>query len=267
MTDKPVRVYQCEDNVSGVLSAVYEAGISGYGHDFIKIQPLDKEEAYEMELFTEFVAVESSDEKVERVLDAVRNKISIQAYSYVMCAAISTFPDRGNAIYQFLTYGFSMGKKVCAAMQIPWVKRIFEIRRRVLNEARYYREFIRFREVQKEPALLVATIEPEHHILTIIMEHFSDRFAGEWFIILDKGHREAAFHQKNGDWEVRILTEEEEKLLAELAEQREEYVELWKTFFKHIAIPERKNENLQRNMLALHYRKHLTEFMEEETNS
>lgn len=263
MTDKPMRVYQCEDSVSGVLSAVYEAGISGYGHDFIKIRPLAEGEAYEMELFTETVAVESSDEKVGRVLDAVRSKISNRAYSYVMCAAISTFPDRGDAIYQFLTYGFSMGKKVCDAMQISWVKRIFEIRRRVFNEAHFYREFIRFREVQKKPALLVATIEPEHRILTIIMEHFSDRFAGEWFIILDKRHREAAFHQKNGDWEVRILTEEEENLLAELGEQREEYVGLWKTFFQHIAIPERRDEKLQRNMLALHYRKYLTEFMDE----
>lgn len=264
MSDKPVRVYQCEDSISGVLSAVYEAGISGYGHKYIKIQPLAANEIYELELFTEFVRVESSDEKVESVLDAVRNKISNRAYSFVMCAAVSTYPDRGDAIYQFLTYGFSMGDQVCDAMQIPWVKRAFEIRRRIFNEAHFFREFIRFREVQKDPALLVATIEPEHHILPIIMEHFSDRFAGEWFIILDKSHGEAAFHQKNGDWEVRILTAEEEQMLAELGEQREEYVELWKTFFKHIAISDRKNEKLQRNMLPLHYRKHLTEFMEEE---
>jgi len=264
MTDKPVRIYQCEDSIAGVLSAVYEAGISGYGHKYIKIQPLAENAAYELELFTELVTVESSEKKVESVLDAVRSKISNRAYSYVMCAAVSTFPDRGDAIYQFLTYGFSMGDRVCDAMQIPWVKRTFEIRRRIFNEAHFYKEFLRFREVQRDPALLVATIEPEHHILPIIMEHFIDRFAGEWFIILDKGHSEAAFHQKNGDWEVRILTEEEEKLLVELGEQKEEYVELWKTFFKNIAISARKNENLQMNMLPLHYRKHMTEFIEDD---
>lgn len=261
MADKPVRIYQCEDSVSGVLSAVYEAGISGYGHEFIKIRPMAANESYELELFTEFIQVETSDKKTVNVLDAVRNKISTKAYNYVMCAAISNFSDRGDAIYQFLTYGFSMGRRVCDAMQIPWVKRIFEIRRRVYNEAHFYKEFIRFREVQKSPALLVATIEPEHRVLPIVMEHFSERFAGEWFIILDKKHQEAAFHQKNGGWELRILSAGEEKLLAELGEQQEEYVELWKTFFEHIAITERKNESLQRNMLALHYRKHMTEFM------
>lgn len=263
MADKQMRIYQCEDSVSGVLSAVYEAGISGYGHEFIKIRPMAANESYELELFTEFVPVESSEEKVESVLQAVCNKISGRAYNYVICAAISVFPDRGDAIYQFLTYGFSMGSRVCDAMQIPWVKRIFEIRRRIYNEAHFYKEFIRFREVQKEPPLLVATIEPEHRVLPIVMEHFADRFAGEWFVILDKSHGEAAFHQKNGSWEIRILTEEQEKLLTELGEQQEEYVELWKTFFKHIAISERKNGKLQTNMLALHYRKHMTEFMEE----
>ena len=67
MTEKPVRIYQCEDTFSGVLSAVYEAGISGYGHDYIRIQPLAESDSYELELFTEFVTVESSDEKVGRV--------------------------------------------------------------------------------------------------------------------------------------------------------------------------------------------------------
>lgn len=263
MTEKPVRIYQCEDSITGVLSAVYEAGISGYGHEYIKIQPMAANTPYELELFTEFVTVESSEEKVKRVLEAVSNKISYQAYHFVMCAVASSFPDRGDAIYQFLTYGFTMGKGICDAMQIPCVKRTFEIRRRVLNEAHFFKEFIRFREVKREPALLVATIEPEHHVLPIIMEHFSERFAGEWFIILDKNHGEAAFHEKNGDWEIRILTEEEEKLLAELGEQREDYVELWKTFFQNIAIPQRKNGDLQRNMLPLHYRKYMTEFMDD----
>lgn len=264
MTEKPIRVYQCEDSISGIFSAVYEAGISGYGHEYIRIQPLTKDGTYDLELFTEFIKVESSEEKPDRVLDAVRSKISYQAYDYVLCAAASAFPDRGDAIYQFLAYGFTMGKQICHAMQIPCVKRTFEIRRRVMNEAHYFREFIRFREVQREPSLLVATVEPKHHILPMLMQHFSDRFAGEWFIILDKTHGEAAFHEKNGRWEIRILTEEEEELLAELGEKREDYIELWKTFFQNIAIPERKNPSLQRNMLPLHYRKHMTEFMEED---
>ena len=50
------------------------------------------------------------------------------------------------------------------------------------------------------------------------------------------------------------------KKLEELTEKQEEYADLWKTFFDHIAIVERKNQKLQTNMLPLHYRKYMTEF-------
>ena len=92
------------------------------------------------------------------------------------------------------------------------------------------------------------------------MQHFGERFISEWFIIYDKTHQEAAFHQADGSWELRLLTGQEAKKLEELTEKQEEYADLWKTFFDHIAIVERKNQKLQTNMLPLHYRKYVTEF-------
>lgn len=180
----------------------------------------------------------------------------------MMSAVISEYPDRGDAIYQFVTYGFTMGAKVCGALQIPCVKRIFAIKRAVLNETHFFKEFLRFQEVQREPSLLLAVIEPKNRIIPLLTEHFSDRFMGEWFVIYDKTHYEASFHQKDGNWEVRLLTDEEARRLEELTEQKEDYVDLWKTFFRQIAIKERTNKELQRNMLPLHYRKHMTEFQE-----
>ena len=37
--NRPLRIYQCEDTQNGILTAVYEAGISGYGHKYIRIAP------------------------------------------------------------------------------------------------------------------------------------------------------------------------------------------------------------------------------------
>lgn len=260
--EKPIRIYQCEDTVNGILSAVYEAGISGYGHKYIRIQPQILGEAENFELFAEYVPVITEEEKVLSVMKAVKQKISWKAYSFMMSAVLSDCPDRGDAVYQFVTYGFSMGAKVCDALQIPCVKRIFEISRAVKNEAHFMEEFLRFQEVQKEPALLLAVIEPKNKVLSLITDHFADRFPEEWFIIYDKTHDEAVFHYKGGDWELRLLSEEEAAKLNELSEQQEKYVELWQVFFHSIAIEERQNEKLQRNMFRLHYRKHVTEFME-----
>lgn len=260
--NKPIRVYQCEDSTDGILSAVYDAGLSGYGHDFIRIRPMAENQMENYELFTEYVQVETDPQKTVKVIEAVKAKISMEAYSFMMSAVISEYQDRGDAIYQFVTYGFTMGAKVCNALQIPCVERIFAIKRAVQNETHFFREFLRFQEVQREPSLLLAVIEPKNRIIPLLTEHFADRFMGEWFVIYDKTHSEASFHQKDGNWEVRLLTEGEAQKLEELTEQKEDYVDLWKTFFHHIAIKERTNKKLQRNMLPLHYRKHMTEFQE-----
>lgn len=259
--DKAFRIYQCGDSVEAVLSAVYDAGLSAYGHEFIRIEIQRDGEAVNIELFSDYFTVESDPEKAERVIEAVKNKISKKAYSYMMYAALSDFADRGDAIYQFLTYGFTMGAKVCDAMQIPWVQRIFEIKRAVANEAHFFREFLRFQEIQEEPSVLLAICEPKHRVVTLLLEYFADRLPSEYFVILDQSHQEAAFHAAGGKQEVYLLREQEAERLLELSEQREEYVDLWKAFFEHIAIAERKNKELQRNLMPLHYRKHMTEFI------
>lgn len=261
-TNKPTRYYLCSDTQVGLFSAIYEAGLSRYGHRFVRILILPPNGCYDQKLFAEYIPVKEHYKKMQSVLRLIQDRLSYRVYHSVMSASASTFPDRGDVIYQFITYAFSMGDKVCDAMQLPFVKRMFEIQRRVQNEAHYLREFIRFREVQSSPPLLAATIEPTHHVLPMIMDHFCQRFAEEAFVILDYAHREAAFHTTKNNWVLKTLSEEETKQLYELCEQQEEYVGLWKTFFEHITIEERINRDLQRNMLPIHYRKHLTEFQE-----
>lgn len=258
--DKVTRVYQCEGSVDGILSAIYDAGISGYGHKYIRIEPQGLGNITNRMLFSEYITVQTDPKKKESVIKAVRSKISWKAYAFMMNALASDFPDRGDAVYQFVAYGFTMGKQVCEALQLPCVKRVFAINRAVQNEAHYFNEFLRFQEVAKNPSLLLGVIEPRHHIIPILMQHFGERFISEWFIIYDKTHQEAAFHQADGSWELRLLTEQEAQKLEELTQEKEEYADLWKTFFEHITIVERKNQKLQTNMLPLHYRKHMTEF-------
>ena len=100
---KSLRIYQCEDSVDGIFSAIYEAGISGYGHKYIRIQPLVEGEAVNLELFSEYISVETDSQKTEKVLKAIYEKISPRAYSEVMWAIISEEADRGDDIYQFNT--------------------------------------------------------------------------------------------------------------------------------------------------------------------
>lgn len=260
--EKPIRIYQCENSPDGILSAVFEAGVSGYGHDYIKIQPLTSGCTYNIELFSEYIKVETSAKKAGNVLETIESRISHEAYFFVMSALLSEEEDRGNVIYQFVTYGFTIGPGITKTLQLECVSRIFEIKRRVHNEAHFYKEFIRFQEVKRVPSVLMAKIEPKNRVLTLVTAHFADRFNAEYFIIYDKSHKEASFHSADGSSIIKILTDNDERRLDSLLDVNEQYADLWKIFFNSIAVEERKNYKLQRGNLALHYRKYMTEFME-----
>lgn len=258
---KMTRVYQCEDTLEGIFTAVYDAGKSRYGHDYIQIQVQSENCAENLSLFQEYVAVQADSEKVEKVLRSIRSQISEQAYRQVLVAAGSNQPDKADVIYHFIVYGFAMGRGVVDALHIPCVQRMFEIKRRVYNEAHFFIEFLRFQEIKSEKPVLFAVFEPENDVIAIVTNHFADRLSPERFIIYDKTHRLAAFHSPEDGWYLRSLDSEEGRRLEDLGKKNEEaYADLWKAFFESISIKERENRKLQRNNLALHYRKHMTEF-------
>ena len=229
--NRPLRIYQCEDTQDGILTAVYEAGISGYGHKYIRIAPIREGETESFVLFAEYITVVTDPEHARIVLDKVQSGISRNAYEYVMYALASNDPEKANLVYQFVTYGFTIGRRVTDAMQIP---------------------------------VLLAVIEPDHRILTMIASHFADRLNPERFMIYDKGHCEVMIHVPEQPWYIRALTVQECAQLDVLLEQKEEYVILWKTFFDSICIHERRNDSLQTNMAPKKYRTHMTEFQPEQ---
>lgn len=239
---------------------MYDAGMSGYGHDFIRIQAQPPGFHENMDLFSEYISVETDAQKAQKVLRSVKEKISVEAYMSIMRTVCSAEEDKANVVYHYIVYGFALGKEVTKALQVPWVQRVFEINRKVANEVYHYLEFIRFQEIQKEPPVLLAVFEPQNYILALVMEHFADRLNPEHFVIYDKTHREAAFHSAGGSWFIHKTDEEERRTLDALEGQKEDYAGLWKVFFENICIQERKNENLQKNMLPLRYRNHMPEF-------
>lgn len=257
---KPIRVYQCEDTLEGIFTAIYEAGISRYGHDSIRVQAQTAELNENLTLFSEYIFIETDPQKVEKVLHSIRSKISRKVCEEVLRAACSAEADKADVIYHFIVYGFALGSKVIDALQIPCVQRIFEINRRILNEVHQFLEFLRFQEVKDNPPVLLAIFEPKNDILPLVTPHFADRLNPEWFIIYDKKRQYASFHSPDEDWYVRKLEQEECHHLEELEKQKEDYTDLWKAFFDTIQIKERNNPNCQRNHLPLYYRKHMTEF-------
>lgn len=256
---KTIRVYQCKNSDVGILSGIYEAGISGYGHEYIRIEVLG--EISEFTLFSEYIPVEEDEDKAKRVLDAIRKKISYKAYMYVMRGLLSADPGRGNVIYQFITYGFTMGRSITEAMQLPCVQEMFRLDRKIANEEHRFVEIVRFQDMEEGKGVLFSLIEPDNRILSLIMPHFCDRLNGERFLIYDKTHGEVGVHQRGKDYIIYYPGDEEEEQLSKIWKKQDTISDLWKVFFEHIEVKERQNKALQRNLMPLKYREHMTEFL------
>lgn len=248
-------VFVCENEFVSIMTAIYDAWdwSIGRGHDKVHIE-LDGGENYT--LFTEYIEVKADEEKCRKVVRSVKNKISEDVFGEVFLAALSDKDDKAEAIYHFLVVAFKEGKKVLSMLGDARVMRIFEIVRYVRNEWGYSREFIRFSELKT--GALFAKIKPNNDVITLIAPHFADRFPEENWMIYDEGRKIAVIHPKGGGWFV--TTEDISLDDINYAENEEEYRKLWRTFFNTIAIKERTNYKLQRQVMPLRYRGNVVEF-------
>ena len=256
---KNKRIYVCEDTIEGIFTAIHDAWSSRYGHDNIRIDVSSAEgEGNTMELFSEYIVVARDDGKAGKVAKSISEKISLEAYEMVCHTAWSNSVGKADAIYRFLILGFVMGAKVVNYLSNEVVMRIFEINRSVDFEAHHMLGFLRFKQINGN--ILIAKINPKNNILMMIAPHFSDRFGTENFIIYDEKRKTAILHRTGFNW---VYTEAEDfniEQMDEVSEHEMEFQMLWKTFFETIAIEERTNHNLQRNLMPKRFRGNMTEF-------
>lgn len=256
-----IRVYRCEESIDGIFTAIYHAWSSRYGHSNIRIQERwPKEEFHNIELFSEYIEVETDLELSMKVAKSIKQKISREAFDKACRVALSDYEGKADLIYRFLILGFAIGKDVLNHLSNDVVRRFDKVSAYVGKESHNYLGFVRFTEL--ENGVLSAVIQPKNNILSLITPHFVDRLSRERFIIYDESREIASVYIPGNSWFVAHVTKEQEKAILASAGFGDEYENLWKIFFKSIAIKERENYKLQRNMLPIRYRDNMIEFQE-----
>lgn len=252
-----IRVFQCEDSLTGIMTGVYDAWDSHLGHANVRLQASGNEN---MELFCEYVQVKPDLAKAEKVLRTVRSRLGEEAYEMIAYASACPHEGKADAIYRMIVIGLHLpdGTKVSGMLTQPDVRLVFELRRKVWHIAHRYMGFVRFRETER--GLLVSEIDPEADVLALIAPHFADRLPMEDWLIYDQRRQKAAVHVSGRGWF--LLEEVDGRSLESLcgSQEEEDYVELWKTFHRAIGIENRTNRRLQMGLLPMKFRSFMTEF-------
>lgn len=266
-------ILHCEDSLEGIFTAIYEAFVyknqmtTPYT-DSISISIGD---SVSRSLFAQEVDVLTDMQKASKTVETIQKRLGYMVYDTIMAALCHYDENRATAVLGYLVRAFRKETRMFENWADTYVARVMELSRKVGNERQRFLGFLRFRlipskesffDVQKVPVvrheeprdILYAQIEPKCNLVPLLMEHFTERYPGENFIIYDEKRRLAivheAFHQSM------IVTGANLNVLSDVTD---EFEELWKQYFKTMEIKERHNETCQRNMMPLWYRKNMLE--------
>ena len=255
-----IRVFQCEESLTGILTGVYDAWGSRLGHANVRLVAGQEE----LQLFCEYEEVKADVEKAGKVMRTIVNRMGEDTLRLIAQAAACTEPERADVIYRTIVLGLHLpdGRRVTEMLSRPEIMKLFILSRRAGRLAARYIEFLRFRELQN--GVLLGEMDPDGDVLTLIAPHFADRFPMENWMIYDHRRRKTAVHPSGKTWYV--VEEVEEKTISELKESEveAEFSDLWKCFFETIAIEARKNAKLQNQLAPLKYRAYMTEYKNNE---
>lgn len=266
--------YLYDGTFEGFLTCVY---LHYYEDRAAGIYPADR---YQDTILYRSRQVRTDPEKAETVYTAIETKISGLALARIYNIFLADgMPDKDNIAFHYICLGFRIGGSLFSLHSDPVVYAAQQTERKVSGEAHRLMGLLRFsalslgdsmenkgyaesgRDVSKQekeqsrPEILYAKIEPDHNILELLGEHFSDRFKNEPFIIHD-ARRGKALYSRGGNWYIAPL---DAAALPGFSPEEKEYRRLWKKYFDSIAIEERKNPKCQKRFMPARYWKNLTE--------
>lgn len=204
-------------------------------------------------LFDEPIEVFTEEAEALKVLEAIRKKLGFDVLANIKNCFLHDSEPIEMELFSYIRLGFK-DSKALKNQTIDCVKRVDDAVFRVLKEKHKYLGFVRFKKLEDES--FYAPISPENNILPLLSGHFVDRLRDQSFIIHDRARELALVYDTK---EANIFSVKE-FMEPSLHDDEARFSELWRSFFKTVAIEERKNTKLQRQFAPLRYREFMTEF-------
>lgn len=202
-----------------------------------------------------YININNKKEKYEHIKNILNSKILGYAY-YVL---LSNEEDKEILIYYFLKYALIYDDKVIFYRKIESINNVIKISYRVGQEAHKLKGFLRFKKMKNN--FYYAKIEPTNNVICLLAKHFKNRLSNEYWIINDSKRNIYALYDKKKI--IYITDEDVVKLNLEYSDNEYFFEDLWKTFFKSIAIKERENKKCQMNFMPKKYWNNMIEMEDE----
>jgi len=197
-------------------------------------------------LLAETVHVTTDAAQVERACSDICSLISKRVLRHALHAFLSETKGADYHIYRYLRLGWEMGAALDSRLGDEHVHAVHGMSRCTGREAHRMRGFLRFRRL--ESGLYYAPMQSECDVLCLVAPYFRGRMGDQDWMIHDLAREQAAFCRR-GELEFSALTGFDPRL----TEEEGFYQDLWRDYFKTIAIAGRKNPRLQMSCMPKKY--------------
>lgn len=250
-------IFTHDNTLDGLLTALFEAYSRKSFPD--RVQPVD--EALPL-FYDEVFDVVTDTEKAGRVWQGLKKKFTGAGLSCITYCWLSEQPGADDLLFRY------MRKTIDAPLSIEMnfgdtdVLAISKLWKKVGNEQMRVQQFMRFQKTAD--GIYFGAMEPIYNVFPLTISHFKDRFADQHWIIYDLRRAYGYYYDLKTVEEIRFEEESEmlrSGILSEEVMDKDEklFQQLWKQYFKSIAIQERKNPKLHRQHLPARFWKYLTE--------
>jgi probable DNA metabolism protein len=174
---------------------------------------------------------------------------------------LSELNEIDKLLFRYICKIFDTQQKIVYNFGDAEILEVQKIARKVAHEALYIKQFVRFQKTADN--IFFAPIRPIYNALSLTINHFTDRFADQQWIIYDlrlkygyyydlHNTREIVFSDNNS----LIVSKIEESIMAK---DEKLFQDMWKGYFKAMAIKERINPRLHRKNMPVRFWNEITE--------
>lgn len=247
-------VYLYDGTFQGLLTCVFES----FSCKELPMHIYTQEEC-ELSLFTA-KWVDTDEEKARRVWESIPKKISTRARQLVLQSFYTCLPDKERHILDFLRLGYAAGSSVTERITDERVFVLQKAVKHLLNEAHLLKGFLRF---SIHGNVMVGVIEPKNYALSLIAEHFCNRYPEESFLIYDKTHKQALVYQSYQA----VILQLDSFEIPKGGEEELRYQRLWQRFYDAVGVEGRYNPKCRMTHMPKRYWGNMVEMAPRENHS
>jgi probable DNA metabolism protein len=219
-------------------------------------------ESKQLPLFTESFRVITDDAKADRVLKALRKKISPSALDMLFISYLSELDGIEIRLFHYIQKALLAEKSIETNFADADVLELSKIYKKVRREEERIRQFVRFQKTAD--GLFFAVMDPAYNVLPLTARFFKTRYADQPWIVYDTKRNYGLYYDLKTVETVHFdqlpIAPETGRLTNEKLDGYETaFQDLWKDYLKAITIRERLNLKLQRQHMPKRFWKYLTE--------